>query len=95
MLPDWRKPGNLEDVLSVELDWACPRLTVDVTSGSPPICRASGYARPVPGVPVDENLKGPSFAVANVTGVLARELPGGAPVSLALAFECLRGASQV
>jgi hypothetical protein len=34
--------------------------------------RASGYPRPMPGVSVEQNLKGISFAVANVTGILAR-----------------------
>ena len=32
---------------------------------------ASGYPRPIPGVPREKNLKGISFAVANVTGTLA------------------------
>ena len=36
--------------------------------------RASGYPRPVPGVPPSRNLKGISFAVANVTGLLARAM---------------------
>ena len=34
--------------------------------------RACGFPRPAPGVPVERNLKGVSFAVANVTGLLAR-----------------------
>ncbi len=34
--------------------------------------RASGYPRPIPGVPPERNLKGISFAVANATGMLAR-----------------------
>jgi len=33
--------------------------------------RAAGYPRPIPGVPVEQNLRGLSFAVANATGVLA------------------------
>jgi subtilisin family serine protease len=33
---------------------------------------ASGYPRPIPGVPAERNLSGISFAVANVTGFLAR-----------------------
>ena len=32
---------------------------------------ASPYPRPIPGVPLARNLNGISFAVANVTGVLA------------------------
>ncbi len=38
------------------------------------IFRASPYPRPVPGVPPDRNLKGISFAVANMTGFVARVL---------------------
>jgi hypothetical protein len=33
--------------------------------------RASGYARPIPGVSLEQNLKGQSLAVANATGLLA------------------------
>jgi hypothetical protein len=36
--------------------------------------RATGVPRPIPGVPPERNLKGLSFAVANVTGILARLL---------------------
>jgi hypothetical protein len=35
---------------------------------------ASGFPRPIPGVPPERNLQGVSFAVANVTGFLARLL---------------------
>ena len=38
------------------------------------IFRASPYPRPVPGVPPERNLKGISFAVANMTGFVARVL---------------------
>jgi subtilisin family serine protease len=76
-------PGSLSGILPVELDWACPR-----DEGRPRlradgawVCGASGYPRPIPGVPPERNLKGQSFAVANVTGLLAR-LAGG-PVTLA------------
>jgi len=86
-------PGSLDGVLSVELDWACPRLMVDVTAGPPSVCRASGYARPVPGVPLDQNLKGLSFAVANVTGVLASELKGASRPSVDVALEHLGAVS--
>jgi hypothetical protein len=33
---------------------------------------ASGYPRPVPGLPQERNLNGISFAVANMTGFVAR-----------------------
>ena len=35
---------------------------------------ASGYPRPIPGIPLERNLKGVSFAVANVSGLLALHL---------------------
>lgn len=40
---------------------------------------ASGYPRPIPGVSPERNLKGISFAVANVTGILARVLEATPP----------------
>jgi hypothetical protein len=69
-------PGRLPGVLAVELDWECPREVVRPTVHDDGrwICRASGYPRPIPGVPPERNLKGLSFAVANVTGCLARLL---------------------
>ena len=41
-----------------------------------PVFRASAYPRSIPGVPRERNLSGVSFAVANVTGFLARMLEG-------------------
>ena len=38
--------------------------------------RASGYPRPIPGVPPERNLKGLSFAVANASGFLALAIEG-------------------
>lgn len=66
-------PGTLDGVVAVELAWDCPReasRTAIQPSGRL-IYRASGFPRPIPGVPPDHNLKGLSFAVANVTGLLA------------------------
>ena len=66
-------PGSLPGVLPVRLDWECPRdgfRTVDSSDG--PKFLASGYPRPIPGVPREANLKGISFAVANMTGFAAR-----------------------
>ena len=86
-------PGSLDGVVRVELDWSCLRLAVEVVSGAgagDTVCRASGYPRPVPGVPSERNLKGISFAVANVTGVLARELTGGSRPSYDEAIAALR-----
>jgi hypothetical protein len=72
-------PGALEGVIPVDLDWACDRDQCEgslLPDGSLRI-RASGYPRPIPGVPADRNLRGPSFAVANATGLLALILEGG------------------
>jgi hypothetical protein len=57
----------------VILDWSVAREECRVTlrAGSPPVCHASGYPRPIPGVPAERNLKGLSFAVANATGTVA------------------------
>lgn len=74
-------PGALPGVVSVTLDWTLPReaCQVDVSSGDPGVApdirvRASGFPRPIPGVPPERNLKGLSFAVANATGLLALAL---------------------
>lgn len=66
-------PGALPGVISVELDWACPREACDVhllPDGGVRLA-ASGFPRPIPGVSPAENLKGASFAVANATGLIA------------------------
>ena len=55
--------------------------------------RASPYPRPIDGVPPERNLKGLSFAVANVTGLLAAEVRPGHPLDLAEARRCLAAAS--
>lgn len=66
-------PGTLPGVAAVELDWDCPRHEYRMaTGGGRAVYRASGYPRPAPGIPPERNLKGLSFAVANVTGLLAR-----------------------
>jgi Subtilase family len=77
-------PGALPGVLPVELDWSCPRddVRAALIDGGPWICRASGYPRPIPGVSPERNLKGLSFAVANITGWLAQRLEGDVPVRL-------------
>lgn len=66
-------PGALPQVWPVLLDWSTARDECRVTmrAGAPPVFAASGYPRPIPGVPPERNLKGLSFAVANVTGLVA------------------------
>ncbi|MXY24904.1 MAG: S8 family serine peptidase [Acidobacteria bacterium] len=70
---DWL-PGTLglEGVLRVELDWSYPRGTYAV-AGPPdaPVFLTCGYPRSIPGVDPERNLKGLSFAVANMTGTAA------------------------
>ena len=73
---DWL-PGtlNLDGVLRVELDWTRPRGSHTVTGGpEAPVFRTCGYPRSIPGVDPERNLKGLSFAVANVTGIAARAM---------------------
>ena len=66
-------PGMLAGVISVGVDWDLPRNRYRVSEESGlPICYASGFPRPLPGVPVARNLSGISFAVANMTGFVVR-----------------------
>ena len=69
-------PGALDGVWPVLLDWSVPRdeCRVMLRSDRAPMFYASGFPRPIPGVPPDKNLKGLSFAVANVTGLVAAGL---------------------
>ena len=68
-------PGSLPGVVPVTLDWSCPRdrhrwSRVDGAV----VFATSGYPRPIPGVSPERNVKGISFAVANLSGSLARAL---------------------
>jgi hypothetical protein len=69
-------PGALPGASPVALDWECPRdkYRTSILPDGRTLYRASGYPRPIPNVPPERNLKGISFAVANVTGLLARDL---------------------
>jgi hypothetical protein len=66
-----RLPGSLSEVIGVAPDPDCPRDVFRYHSG---VFYASPYPRPIPGVPVARNLQGISFAVANMTGLVARAL---------------------
>jgi subtilisin family serine protease len=75
-------PGSLPLAVGVTLDWSLPReqaLVDTVMEGAVRRVRvrASGFPRPIPGVPPERNLKGISFAVANATGLIARHLSRG------------------
>jgi hypothetical protein len=61
-------PGSLPDVIGVAADPDCPRNAFRYHAG---VFHASPYPRPIPGVPVARNLHGASFAVANMTGLVA------------------------
>jgi hypothetical protein len=89
-------PGALQDVLGVEVAWDCPRDTCQVVTpaGGTFRLRASGYPRPIPGVPPERNLKGISFAVANATGFVALALEGTSISSLAGLSEHLAALSH-
>jgi subtilisin family serine protease len=66
-------PGVLAGVIAVEVDWDLPRDRYRVSDANGSRCFfASGYPRPLPGVPSARNLNGISFAVANMTGFVAR-----------------------
>lgn len=69
-------PGSLPGAIAVEVDWGCARDELQIVE-DPLRLRASGYPRPIPGVSPELNLKGVSFAAANVTGFLARAAEGG------------------
>lgn len=71
-------PGALPGVVAVDVDWMCPRdeCHVSVDDDGRVRLRASGYPRPIPGVPPDQNVSGLSFAVANASGFMALVLDG-------------------
>jgi hypothetical protein len=70
-------PGAIAGVCAVALDWSIPRGEWHAShEGGRWLFRASGFPRPVPGVPPERNLKGLSFAVANVSGIAAAMLAG-------------------
>ena len=69
---DWL-PGLLPGVVSVVAD---PRLDREELLIDESGFTAAPYPRSIPGVPKERNLSGVSFAVANVSGFLARLLEG-------------------
>ena len=88
-------PGSLPSAVGVVMDADCPRECVEVRGGEGVggageggggrgwVVAASPYPRPIPGVPVERNLNGISFAVANVTGMLGRVVEGaGGPLAV-------------
>lgn len=72
-------PGELGGVIRVGQDSTIPRDRYRLDGDT---FYASGYPRPMPGVPLERNLNGVSFAVANMTGFVARACEGLAERSL-------------
>ena len=66
-------PGSIEGVASVAADSTLERNEFEIDELG---FVAAPYPRPIPGVPRERNLSGVSFAVANVSGFLARLLEG-------------------
>lgn len=85
-------PGSLETTIGVVMDADCPRDCIELRGD---VFAASPYPRPIPGVPPERNLNGISFAVANVTGMLARLLESAEePASVELIVERFLGAAD-
>ena len=79
-------PGG-EGVIGVAVSAECPRHALQMSRGSvEATVVASPFPRPVPGVPPERNLSGVSFAVANVSGLLACFLEGRGRISNAAAL---------
>lgn len=75
-------PGSMHGAVGVTADPAMPREAIAVVRHEAGRgIAAAPYPRPIPGVPVERNLSGVSFAVANATGLLARALQAGAPAA--------------
>jgi len=70
-------PGILDGVIGVDLDWSVPRnrYRIETLDGTVHFI-APGFPRPLPGRPAERNLYGISFAVANMTGFVARACEG-------------------
>ena len=62
-------PGMLDGVIGIDLDATLERHQIRVVG--PMRFAASPYPREIPGVSREKNLQGISFAVANVSGLLA------------------------
>jgi hypothetical protein len=68
-------PGALQGVIGVDVDWDLPRNQYRTTEENGRcVFRASGFPCALPGMPQSRNLQGISFAVANMTGFVARAI---------------------
>jgi subtilisin family serine protease len=88
-------PGSLAGVFGVGLDWETPRnLYRAQETGDGVVYFTSGYPRSLPGLPRERNLHGISFAVANMTGFVARACEETEAAGSARSFETLSQALQ-
>jgi subtilisin family serine protease len=81
-------PGSLPGVFGVGLDWEMPRnlyRCAETPAGG--VYFTSGYPRSLPGLPRERNLHGISFAVANMTGFVARACEEIEAAGIARSFE--------
>lgn len=69
-------PGTLPGAIAVDVDPECDRTACRFRDG---VFLASPYPRSIPDVPPERNLNGVSFAIANVTGLLARAMESQSP----------------
>ena len=73
-------PGALANALGVVASAAVSRRQLRVVKGAAgSVVETSPLPRPIDGVPVERNLSGVSFAVANATGIVARACEARAP----------------
>jgi subtilisin family serine protease len=83
-------PGSLPGVFGVGLDWDMPRNLYRCAQTPGGIGYfTSGYPRSLPGVPRERNLHGISFAVANMTGFVARACEESKAAGIALSFDSI------
>jgi subtilisin family serine protease len=74
-------PGDLDDVVPVQLDWTCDRHAYGFAElHGRTVLTTSGYPRDIPNVSRERNVKGVSFAVANATAFVARAVEAGSRV---------------
>jgi hypothetical protein len=87
-------PGVLKSVIGVDVDWDLPRDCYRIANVDGATCFfASGFPRNLPGIPPARNLNGISFAVANMTGFVARACEGQAQRSFDHIRDVLAAAS--
>ena len=87
-------PGSLDNVVGVDVDWDLPRNQYRIAEEQgKTVFWCAGYPRSLPGVTPARNLHGVSFAVANMTGFVARGMEASQARSLAEIYKVLRAES--